>query len=418
MGRQRTGSALQRRGRWIARITLHHEPALPSGEFRRVEIAVTRADGREITAAYAKQFSRASQTRYDETHVVPGQVEAPAPTPGSITVQAWVEGWLKQQTYMEATKDLARMRAWLPRTRLAKLPLDQVTPRIIAAWLGEIRRLPSARGKAAAPRTLRNVVDPVARALRFAVFEERLSQDPFAVIPSELRPQAVDADPTKRRARRLTQADVHRLLSCDEIPDDRRVLYLLLVLTGTRMSEGVALRWSDVTPDAPLARLTIAEQWHQRLKARMPTKTDAVREVPVHPELQRVLTWWQVEGWPRWYGRAPKPDDLIVPTRTHRQLASVGKCRRQGAVYREFQADLILAGVTRHRVHDTRHTFVSACADAGCTPEVATRWTHAGRASASAIEIYRTPSWARQSEEMMKLKITCTLGLAEPPPAE
>jgi integrase len=330
-------------------------------------------------------------------------------------VQVWVEDWLKRQMYTEAVKDLARVRAWLPRTRLAKLPLADVTPQIVGAWLRELSRLPSARGTPPAPRTLRNVVDPVSRALRYAVFEQRLAQDPFAVIPSELRPQSVDADPTKRRRRRLSQVDVMRLLSRDEIPVDRRVLYLLLFLSGTRMSEAVALRWSDVTSDLPLDRLTIAEQWHQRLKARTPTKTDAVREVPVHPELRRVLTWWHAGGWARWYGRAPTAADLIVPTRAHRQRASVGKCRRQGAVYREFQADLLGAEIPPHRVHDTRHTFVSLCADAGVTAEVATRWTHAGRTSSSAVEIYRTPSWARQCEEMSKLTITCTLGIV---PAE
>jgi signal transduction histidine kinase len=61
-------------------------------------------------------------------------------------------------------------------------------------------------------------------------------------------------------------------------------------------------------------------------------------------------------------------EDAAAGGRTHRRLASVGKCRRQGAVYREFRADLIRAGVTRHRVHDIRHTFVSACADAGSPP--------------------------------------------------
>lgn len=108
---------------------------------------------------------------------------------------------------------------------------------------------------------------------------------------------------------------------------------------------------------------------------------------------------------------------MIVPARKHRLVPSVGGPRRQAAVYRDLQTDLKRAGVAPHRVHDLRHTFVSLCADAGMAAEVAQRWTHAARASASAVELYRMPSWKRQCEEMLKLRVEFALGREVPSPA-
>jgi hypothetical protein len=43
------------------------------------------------------------------------------------------------------------------------------------------------------------------------------------------------------------------------------------------------------------------------------TKTDAVKHVPVHPMLAAMLAEWKLGGWAEMMGRAPGPDDLIVP---------------------------------------------------------------------------------------------------------
>ncbi len=297
------------------------------------------------------------------------------------------------------------MAAWLPLTALGSLPLAEVTPRAIAAWLTDLRALPSPRThKPPAPRTVRNIADPVARALRNAVFEGLLSADPFAVLPSEIRPMATDVDPAARSRRRLTRTEVEAILSDPATPDDRAVLYAVLLLTGARLGEAVALRWQDVQDDKPLRRVVIAEQWHQRLKVRAPTKTRAVREVPCHPLLARALDWWRGR-WPEWYGRAPEAADLIVPARAHRGVPSVGGARRQASVYTAWQSDLAGCAIAPHRVHDARGTFISLCADASVAGDVAERWTHvpAGR---SARHVYLTPSWDRQCAEMLRLTLS------------
>ncbi len=395
----------------MARITLHYEPLLPSGEPRRVEIAVTRSDGKAITPAYARDFAHRAQARYDETRVPPGPSESPsaaAPSTG-LTVLTWVEDWLAKQTYPEAEKDLTRTRAWLSRTKLATTLLGEVTPRAIAAWLAELRKLPTAKGATAAPRTVRNIADPVARALRAAVFEGLLTADPFAVLPTDVRPQAVDANPAARRGYRLTRAQAETLLGEPSVENRWAVLWHLLLLTGARVSEGVALRWCDILDDRPLRRIVIAEQIHHRTRERTRTKTGAVPEVPCHPLLEAVLAWWKRVGWLQEYGREPAHDDLIVPARgapgrPWGTAEGSGGPIWQQDVHRALQRDLTACDLRSHRVHDLRSTFISMLADSGVAADVAERWTHSpsGR---SARHLYLTPSWERQCAEMLKLAL-------------
>jgi integrase len=398
MGRPRTGLAVQRGDGWCARITLHRE-RVPPKRAPSHEVRVTNPNGRPVTEAFAKAFAAKLQARYDAgTWHPPGKAAPAAP---KTTVGQWVDAWVAKQTYTEAAKERGRVAAWLPRTKLHALPLADVTPKGIAAWLDELRTLPTARGGPPAPRSLRNIADPVARALRAAVFEGLLVADPFAVLPTEKRPQSVDANPLARRGRRLEHAQVVTLVSEPTIRPDRAVLYLLLTLSGMRLAEALGLRWSDIGDATPLRRFTIAEQYHQRTRTRRPTKTLAVREVPVHPELDAALRWWWSE-WPNWYGREPKPDDLVVPSRAHKSRPSIAGARRQSTVWLGFRSDLEACCLPVHRVHDLRHTFASLCVDAGMAEHIASRWTHAP-AGTGAREIYTRASHEAQCAEMLKL---------------
>lgn len=410
MGRPRTGAVAYRHGRWVFRILLHREPPGPSGRPRYYERPVL-VRGAELTGrsardeTTARRIATTTQALYDDGTWTP---EGSAPrTTTETTVAAWVDVWLGRQSYTEAPVDRRRAAAALASTRLGALAVAKVTPREVAAWLAALRARPTAKGTLPAPRTVRNAADPVARALRGAVFEGLLGADPFAVLPGDVRPEARDADPLARAGHRFARAEFETLLSEPGIPEDRVVLYRLLALSGARIGEAVALRWGDVLPDAPLDRLRIAGQWHQRLKARTPTKTHAVREVPVCAGLAATLDAWR-SRWPTWYGREPTEADLIVPTRAHRARVSLGGPRRQAAVWRELQSDLSACGLRAHRIHDLRHTFVSLCADAGMAADVVSRWTHAPLATSSARHLYLVPSWARQCAEMERLEVALT----------
>ncbi len=409
MGRPREGQAVFVRGRWVARVRLTREPPGASGRARYADVVALGGDGAELTRptkearAAAKRYAARLQTRYDDgTWSPPGRGEPATLSPSSAPTLTWVTAWLAKQTYSSAHMEQARTAAWLPRTRLATIPLGQVTARDVATFLGELRELPSATGRRPAERTVRNIFDAVARALRAAVFEGHLAADPTSVLPSEVRPKAVDVNPAARRGYRLSRAEVEALLRATT--DRMRIVWHVLAFTGMRESEFLALTWGDILDDRPLRRVLITKQIHYRTRKVAPLKTRDTREVPEHPSLRRELEAWRL-AWAKHFKREPAAADLILPT--------WGRRRYRGALVPLWSAqlrvalkpDLATAGVKDHRVHDLRHTFASLCADAGMRENVAARWTHTPQGK-DARHLYAVPSWPAQCAEMQLLKLS------------
>lgn len=423
MARPRTGQVAYVRGRWVARVTLHKEPRETGKRARAFELEAEH-EGAPITSesaearGRAQRFAALKQMLYDVGEWSPTRAQraAPASAPAApsreSTVGQWVTRWLGGQDYREAGRDLERVTQWLDRTPgFRDTPLGALTPQLGAAWFDALRALPTAKHKLPAPRTVRNVVDPVGRALRAAVFEGLLAADPFATIPSERRPKAVDADPTRRALYRMSAAEVETLLGEPSIASRWLVMWHLLVLTGMRVSEAIALRWSDIVEDRPglLRRIRVSRQIHARTREVAPTKTGDTREVPEHPLLRSVLDWWKGAGWREEYNREPSPADLVVPNRGEGgrpwgTAKGTGGPQWSQDVYRALHRDLTACGIDAHRVHDFRHTFASLCADAGMAEEVASIWTHTP-SKKNARDLYRSPAWPRQSAEMRKLEL-------------
>ncbi len=422
MGRPRTGQASfsPREGYWVARVLLHREPKNPNGRPRYASLTVLFEDkplDRDTAVArrYAQTFALRAQQRYDAGEWVPPGATAAPPT-SSQTVLTWVTSWLETQVntnaYAGAEKDLARSKLWLPRSpTFAQTTLRDLSPQIVAAWFEHLQASRSATGELLASRTQRNVADPVRRAIRSAVFKGLVPMgDPFAALPREVRPKARDVDPEARPGYRLSHDELMTLLRERSVEPRWRTLWHLLALTGARVGEAIGLRWSDISDDKPLRRITIASQILSGTRARAPTKTRVAREVPEHPELRKILDAWQRVGWPAEYGREPAAGDLIVPCRGEpgRPWGTAngsGGPLWQNDVWRALQRDLLGCGLPHHRTHDLRHTFASLCSDAGMAESVASRWTHQPSTAAGARSLYVRTAWARQCEEMLKLDL-------------
>lgn len=409
MGRVRTGAAIKRRGAWVASVELHREPRGPNGRFPRAEVRVRHPDGKPITEAFARAFARALQTRYDTGAWSPDRAPATTPQDASATLGAWVDEWLQTQTYAEAARDRKRSALWLARTKFDALPLSELTPQKVAELLAAVR----AHTPTPAPRTVRNVADPIARACRHAVFLGKLTADPWASLPTAIRPHAEDANPEELSTRRMSRAEIVTLLGEPSIEDRWAVLWWILVLTGARISEAIGLRWSDIEDDQPLPRVKIASQIHARTRERTQTKTGAAKLVPLHPQLAEVLAWWRAEGYTKDYGEKPLPGGLIVPARAQDgrpsgPVGAGGPLWYQDA-YRAFQRDATACGLGDRSPHDLRHTFVSLCADSGVDGYVAERWTHAP-SGGSARGRYLAPSWEKQCEELSKIRLRILRG--------
>lgn len=128
-----------------------------------------------------------------------------------------------------------------------------------------------------------------------------------------------------------------------------------------RTGEAAALRWRHYSPEVrPLGKLLVARSYNTKRNREKNTKTEAVKHVPVHPTLAAMLAEWKLGGWPAMYGRAPGPDDLIVPLppeAADRRVSRAGEPFR-GNTYsgtqwrrRDLPARLAVETALRHEGH-------------------------------------------------------------------
>jgi integrase len=307
---------------------------------------------------------------------------------GPVTVARFGERWIKerrQQGLRDVDTDEGRLRKHvLP--HLGTMPLDDVRPKHLIAMVKALR----AAGKLA-PRTVYNVYGLVHTLFRDAVIEELIAATPAVLSKNQLG-KKVDADPEWRVGALFTRAELEALISSDALPWDRRVLYALEGLAGLRHGEAVGLLWRSYEPRMePLGRLVIARSYD-----RAGTKTERPREVPVHPTLAGVLAEWKRTGWVELMGKAPGPDDLVVPSRE-------GAVRSRHHSRNKLLEDLARLGLRHRRGHDLRRTFITLVRVDGGRKDILEAVTHSPRGNI--IDIYTSLPWTSLCEEVAKLKV-------------
>jgi integrase len=147
-------------------------------------------------------------------------------------------------------------------------------------------------------------------------------------------------------------ADAQALLASPKVPVERRRWYALLLYTGLRVGEAVALRGGDV--DLRHGVLYVARAFDRHNGRVAGTKTGRPRAVPLEPALVPLVRRL-CEG----EGSTRRPTDTPL-------LALPYSARRA----RRLQADLVDAGVQTRpadgytkalRVHDLRAAYITWC---------------------------------------------------------
>lgn len=215
--------------------------------------------------------------------------------------------------------------------------LKDLSPNDCASLIAKLRK----EGKKAA--TIKKILTPLQGALRIAVREGWVTGNPLeALLPHE-RPKA---DGKKMRC--LSSDEIAKLLeAAKESPgsgwawegDRWSTLFSLLLFTGLRIGEALALTWDDINGSV-------------RVKAELEgaRKTEsAEREVMLIPSLElRLKTWKLLSG-----GR---DSDLVFPGVTRRNaLRALNACEKR-------------AGIPDYTLHELRHTFASILIAQGETP--------------------------------------------------
>jgi integrase len=135
------------------------------------------------------------------------------------------------------------------------------------------------------------------------------------------------------------------------------------------------------------------------------TKTEVERWMPVHPALAGILAEWKLTGWPAAFGRAPAPDDLVVPvtaeTRKGRQKPT-GAIRDRHYAWKRLAANLRELGLRHRRAHDLRRTGITLARAGGADRDRLRRGTHGE--DRDVLELYTSVEWALLCGEVMKLQ--------------
>lgn len=121
-------------------------------------------------------------------------------------------------------------------------------------------------------------------------------------------------DPEWRAGAVFTRTEAEIMISHPDIPLDRRLYYAFELLAGMRACEIAARRWRDYDPAVePLAKLTIASAFSTPKNKFKATKTNTTKIIPLHTTHGAMVAEWKLSGWEAMCGRAPQPDDLILP---------------------------------------------------------------------------------------------------------
>jgi integrase len=311
------------------------------------------------------------------------------------SVRAYAEDWLERRTCRWKDDEATYFRTYvLSREWLAGLLVEDLETRHVKQLVEELKTAWSERfQRTIAPRTVTSIYGIFRTMCRDARIDGILKTDPCVLPPGTFQRRAR----SKREPYSLEA--IAKLLQCPDVHPTARVFSALALLTGMREGEVCGRRWRDWDPSsAPLGCLTVETQYDgQPLKGDRHQAGEVARKVPVHPELARLLHWWQREGFALAHRRAPRADDFIVPTKT-------GEPFGRSAAYGMFQRALAKAGVTNLTLHSTRHTFLTLCRRGGARKEVIEKVTH--NASGDTVDHYTHWDWAPLCEAVLCLQLT------------
>jgi len=277
----------------------------------------------------------------------------------------------------DATRDELKKRARFLRSSemLAGRPLARHDEELAVTWVRHLLSEPlPGKGEPRDPLTVRNVARVLGEIYRFARARGHLPAG--RTLPTEgdeFRAEIAGALKEKAKLGKLTRVacpteTVAAIVACTEVPELRRVTTQTYFFTGMRPGELHGLRVCDVRDEHGVKLIDLREQqtlprkdYPSRLA---PLKTVwARRKIPVHPSLVPVLDAWLSEGWRRYVGREPKPDDFLFPDAS-------------GAPFRELSCEEFLADVgragcstmkdgVRLELYSLRHAFATAARRAG-----------------------------------------------------
>ena len=317
------------------------------------------------------------------------RIESGAPVKdASMTVAAWLEDWIAKSLAAsdrkQATKDLY---ATLARTHLVPtvgtIPLGRLRPSDVESLIV------AKRDAGLSASTVRTIYTVLRSALDIASRDGLIRSNPAAAV----RRPGVE----RKDAAHLTAEQAQALL--DAIRGDRlESLVRLMLATGLRRGEALALHWSDVDLDSGLLKirwtlartsqgLQLDEPKTDKSRRTVPLPRSAIETLRAHrtrqlEELRRAAAAWQEHG-------------LVFTT-------EIGTPLEPRNVLRRFEVLAERAGLRGVTLHTLRHSAASFLLAAGTHTKVVQE--HLGHSSyAITADIYSHVGPAQQREAADRL---------------
>lgn len=305
------------------------------GVFKRGRAYVVRfrdAQGRQRQAS-ARTLAEARRLKAELTaDVSRGEYRPATRTTFAEYAASWIETYqgrttrgIRPETIRDYKDELDRFAVPL----LGKLRMSEIEPRHIKRLATSL----SARGLA--PATVRLALAPVRALFATAVEEGVLRSNPTVGV-RVAKPATLDDDDQPEKA--LTDAQLAELLA--QIADAHRPFVTFVSQTGMRISEAVAIRWSDI--DLGKRTVSIRRRWYRNAYA--PPKTrQGRRTIPLTPSMAQLLRERQA-------AHKPKPGDLVWTNQMGNGLDPANLATRI------FKPAAKRAGVPWASWHTLRHT--------------------------------------------------------------
>lgn len=270
--------------------------------------------------------------------------------PTAASLAQYMEGWLRSHVAVDLRPTTADSYRRLTRLyilpHLGELPLADLTPHRLQAWVADLVLTLSNGGRPLSARTVTYVMAILRSALSDAVRLDLLERNPFDRVRAPRgKPRLVES---------FTLEQVRRL---DTVGADHRLgsLFTFLWQTGLRIGEALALQWADVDLDCASLRVrrSVAEV-SGRLILGPPKTAAGMREIALAPQTVALLRCHRERL--RSDGRIHA--DLVFPSRAATTLSRRNVTRAWAALRRR-------AGLPEYGLHALRHTNASLQLQAG-----------------------------------------------------
>jgi integrase len=365
------GSAPRRRpdGRWQINLRVSDEFGDSS---RHTVYGDTAQDARDKAAEIRKRIEVGQPAR-DRRETV------------AAFTQHWIDTALQASERKRNTKVMYAgvARTHILTSSIGRLTLDRVRPSHVEGWVVELRR------KGLAESTIRSAYTILRAVLDTAVRDGAVASNPAAVIR---RPRV-----TSKEAPHLTPPQVAELLRAAE-GSRYAPLFALLVHTGLRRGEALALQWSDVDLAKGMLRVRgTLSRVDGELLVTEPKTARSKRFVPISAPAERLLRDL----------RAGQAEERARALSAWRETGFVfttefgEPCDPRNAL-RALRAAATRAGLPRAGLHTLRHSAASVMLNGGVPLKVVSEILgHSSIAITGDIYGHVSPDVAREAMNVL-----------------